>query len=221
MHSSQSHLHFGFWNLRGLNYPLKQKAAKLFLKNNEISLIGLIEHKVKEPNIKRVVRSICPQWQHTHNSTHAPIGRILVCWNPHILNVKILHMTSQLVHCEVMSILDGLVFLVTFVYGANDHTDRVNLWRDLCILKNDESWVIMGDFNAIRDPKEKSGGINLWPPHMDDFNQCLYSCAVDDLRYSGCFFTWSNRQDSPNHISTKGDAAQIFQKPYGHDCYIA
>jgi len=202
-------MHFGFWNLRGLNDPLKQKAAKLFLRNNEISLMGLIEHKVKEPNIEKTLRSICPQWQHTHNSSHAPIGRILVCWNPHILNVKVLHTTSQLIHCEVSSTLDGHEFLVTYVYGANDHADRVNLWNDLCNLKNSECWVIMGDFNAIRNPREKSGGTILWPPHMDDLSNCLFSCEVDDLRYTGCHFTWSNRQDPPNHISTKLDRVLV------------
>lgn len=92
--SSNSQVHFGFWNLRGLNDPLKQKAAKLFLKNNDMSLMGLIEHKVKEPNIKLTMRCICPHWQYAHNSAFAPIGRILVCWNSHILNVRVLHVTS-------------------------------------------------------------------------------------------------------------------------------
>jgi hypothetical protein len=44
---------------------------------------------------------------------------------------------------------------------------------------------------------------------MDDLNNCLYSCEVDDLRYPGCFYTWSNRQDPPNHISTKLDRVLV------------
>jgi len=195
--------------LRGLNDPLKQRAAKLFLKNNQLSIMGFIEHKVKEPNIRKIIRSICPHWHFAHNSSHAPIGRILVCWDPNILNVKILHTTSQLIHCEVSSILDGLEFFITFVYGASEHTGRVDLWRDLGTLKNSGCWMIMGDFNAIRNPREKFGGTHHWPPHMDDLNKCMFSCEVDDLRYIGCHFTWSNRQDHPNHISTKLDRVLV------------
>lgn len=69
---SSSSLRFGFWNLRGLNDPLKQKAAKTFWYKNELSLIGLIEHKIKEPNIKRIVNYICPHWQSANNSMYAP-----------------------------------------------------------------------------------------------------------------------------------------------------
>ena len=207
MLSSQSQMHFGFWNLRGLNDPLKQ--AKLFLKNNDLSLIGLIEHKIKEPNIKRIMKVICPHWRHAHNSTHAPIGRILVCWDPQILDVKVLHMTSQLMHCEVHSIQDGYIFVATLVYGANDHIERLDLWNELSKLKTNDSWVILGDFNAIRKPMEKAGGLTHWPPHMDDLNKCLFSCEVDDLRFSGCLFTWSNRQDPPHHISSKLDRVLV------------
>lgn len=111
---TSSSLHFGVWNLRGLNDPLKQKAAKKFLNNNDLSLFGLVEHKVKEPNIKKVVNFICPHWLFAHNSDQAPIGRILICWNPLLLAVKVLTRTIQLMHCEIQDIHDGHVFLATF-----------------------------------------------------------------------------------------------------------
>ena len=66
-----------------------------------------------------------------------------------------------------------------------------------------------GGFNAIRSPREKSGGTTQWPPHMDKFNNCLYSCVLDDLRFSGCYYTWNNRQDAPNHISSKIDRVLV------------
>lgn len=72
-------------------------------------------------------------------------------------------------------------------------------------IKTTHPWVTIGDFNAIRSPREKAGGSPSWPPHMDDFNNCLYACELDDLRFLGCFYTWTNRQDGPNHISTKID----------------
>lgn len=130
-----STMHFGFWNLRGLNDPIKQREAKLFIKNNNLSLIGLLEHKVKEANAKRILNFICPHWHFAHNYNFAPIGRILVCWDPQILTVNVLNQSSQYIHCEVHSIHSGLVFLTTFVYGANDYVDRHDLWSSLLNLK--------------------------------------------------------------------------------------
>ncbi len=41
-------LQFGFWNMRGLNDPLKQKGVRSFVNKNNLSIIGLVEHKIKE-----------------------------------------------------------------------------------------------------------------------------------------------------------------------------
>lgn len=120
---SSSSIHFGFWNLRGLNDPLKQKAAKKILNKNQLSLIGLIEHKIKQPNIKRVISFMCPRWPSVSNSMHAPLGRILLTWDPNVLSITVLHESSQLIHCEVHATQEGHDFLATFVYGSNDHNE--------------------------------------------------------------------------------------------------
>lgn len=188
---------------------LSKRRPNLLLKNNKLSLIGLLEHKVKEVNVKRVLNFICPHWLFAHNYSFAPIGRILVCWDPQILNVNVLDQSSQYIHWEVHSIQTGIVFLSTFVYGANDYVERQYLWSSLLNLKSTSPWVTIGDFNAIRSHREKSGGSSLWPPHMDEMNNSLYYCELDDLRFSGCFFTWSNRQIAPNHISSKIDRVLV------------
>lgn len=117
--------------------------------------------------------------------------------------------SSQYIHCEVHVLQTGLLFYTTFVYGSNDLIERQELWNSLLNFKTNSPWVSLGDFNAIRSPKEKNGGLTHWPPHMDEFKNCLYSCEVDDLRFSSCYFTWSNKQDFPNHISSKIDRVSV------------
>lgn len=95
------------------------------------------------------------------------------------------------------------------MYGANSYIERQELWHSLVNLKNSSPWIVLGDFNSIRTPHEKSSSNSQWPAHMDDLNSCLYTSELDDLRYSGCFFTWSNRQAPPNHVSTKIDRVLI------------
>ena len=40
------------WNIRGLNWPNKQKDVKSFLYSNKVGLIGLLETKVKVKNVE-------------------------------------------------------------------------------------------------------------------------------------------------------------------------
>lgn len=202
---NSSDLCIGFWNIRGLNDPLKQKEAKIFVRTSKLSMVGLLEHKIKESNVDRILKYICPHWHSTHNYRHAPLGRILVCWDPLVLSVTVLDQSNQFIHCEVHALQGDHIFLATFVYGSNSYIERHTLWQSIQSFKSITPWVVLGDFNAIRTPHEKAGGPKHWFPHMDDLNNCLHIAELDDLRYSGCYYTWSNKQVSPNHVSTKID----------------
>lgn len=82
----------------------------------------------------------------------------------------------------------------------NDAEERSTLWSEISALatSNDmdsKPWMILGDFNQIRDPAEHS-----LPPtlNMDkrirDFNQCLSDTKLDDLNFRGTTFTWWNKR---------------------------
>jgi len=36
------------WNVQGLNWPNKQEDVKLFLQQNDIGMVGLIETKIRQ-----------------------------------------------------------------------------------------------------------------------------------------------------------------------------
>lgn len=48
----------------------------------------------------------------------------------------------------------------------------------------------VGDFNTLREPKDRRGGAIRWPRHYDDFRNCIEAAILDDLRYRGLFYTW-------------------------------
>ncbi|KAI8530014.1 hypothetical protein RHMOL_Rhmol11G0021000 [Rhododendron molle] len=103
----------------------------------------------------------------------------------------------------------GAPFYATFVYGANSYLSRQALWSSLHQSSTPHPWVVLGDFNAIRFPNEKSGGSSSWPPYMDEFNDCLFALELDDLKFSGCFFTWANKQDPAHHVTTRLDMVLV------------
>ena len=202
-------LQFGFWNMRGLNDPLKQREVRSFVNKNNLSIIGLVEHKIKEINFCRITCSMFPFWSFVHNYSHSASGRICVGWDSSIVSVDVLGQSSQAIHCLVKSVAGNLQFVATFVYGSNLYNERIDLWRDLNSWNNPGPWVILGDFNALRFPSDKVGGDNHWPPHMDNFGQCINANELDDLKYTGCHFTWSNKQDPSHVVTTKIDRVLV------------
>jgi len=65
-----------YWNIRGLNWPNKQEDVKIFLFNNKVGLVGLIETKVKEHNTNKVATAFFPGWHWHTNFSLNPKGRI-------------------------------------------------------------------------------------------------------------------------------------------------
>jgi exonuclease III len=202
-------LQFGFWNMRGLNDPLKQKEVRSFVNKNKLSVIGLVEHKIKEHNFSRVFSSMIPFWSFVHNYTNSSSGRICIGWDPTIVKVFVLAQTSQAIHCGIHSVTGDINFTATFVYGSNDYHERDALWQFLSTWNNPGPWVILGDFNALRYPSDKVGGDPHWPSYMDDFAKCIAFNELEDLKYTGCHFTWSNKQDPSHVVTTKIDRVLV------------
>ncbi|XP_039169404.1 uncharacterized protein LOC120293745 [Eucalyptus grandis] len=52
-------------------------------------------------------------------------------------------------------------------------------------------WLVIGNFNAIKDPSDRIGCSTNWISYFDEFPHCLARAELMDLRYVGCRFTWS------------------------------
>lgn len=50
------------WNVRGLNKIYKQKEFKSFIRNNNVVLISILEHRVKEENAKKITEKFNRGW---------------------------------------------------------------------------------------------------------------------------------------------------------------
>jgi hypothetical protein len=69
----------------------------------------------------------------------------------------------------------------------------------------------MGNFNAIRNQSDRLGGSSTWAGTMDRLETCIQGAKVDDLRYSGMHYTWSN-QCPENLIMQKLDKVLVNEK---------
>lgn len=189
---------FACWNIRGLNDPLKQGEVRKLISEHKLSLCGLVETKVKEVNKDSVLINLARDWKAICNYQFDPRGGIWVCWNPKELDVSIIDMSDQVLHCKVSVMSSSWSCFVSVVYGENCNRKRESLWNNLSSSASafgDHPWMVYGDFNAIRWTHERMGGSREWPSWMGDLDDCIISAGLFDLRFCGQLFTWSNRRD--------------------------
>ena len=73
--------------------------------------------------------------------------------------------------------------MATFVYGANLGKERQLMALSFPFGSQIQPmpWILLGDFNVTRYAGEKVRGDCRWSKAMDDFNECVLKCEVDDL----------------------------------------
>ncbi|XP_073149127.1 uncharacterized protein [Henckelia pumila] len=180
------------WNVRGLNKPLKQKNAQGVLKKHNLSILGLLEVKIKPNLLDRMMDTKFPGMPFLHNFHVCPNSRILIMWDSKMVHLDLLEMTYQFIHVTISCLLTHRIFLATFVYGWNSMVARRPLW-DFLLSRGDDidlPWILMGDFNCVRHPYEKMGGVPVAPREMADLRNCIAKLELSDVNHVGCFFTW-------------------------------
>ncbi|MQM12386.1 hypothetical protein Taro_045303 [Colocasia esculenta] len=70
-------------------------------------------------------------------------------------------------------------------------------------------WLVVGDFNSVRYPQEKIGGRVLTASVLRDFNICIDSSSLLDLKSVGNTLSWCNRSTGARRIACRMDRALI------------
>ncbi|XP_074288884.1 uncharacterized protein LOC141614030 [Silene latifolia] len=161
------------WNIRGLNDPLKHHEVGNFLVRNKVDVFGLLETHVKEKNTATIFNKFSRYHILTNYQSH-PNGRIWFFLNPRTTTLHSSVITMQSIHCTVVHNATNQKLDITMVYGCNSAKDREQLWQHLVHLSScTDKWILMGDFNIVRDFSERLGPN---PPRLSEilqFNDCL------------------------------------------------
>jgi len=199
----------GSWNIWGLNGLQKQKIVQAWAQKNSLDIFGLLETKVTAANITAVQTTLAPShWQNHSNIASNPTCRILVGWNPHKLHLNCIHSAPQWLTCEATHTSLPHPIKITFIYGYNTPAERHDLWHYIAQESSQNScipWIVMGDFNAILQVGDRTGGDTHWPRHQDDFATCISQSALLQVLYTGIKYSWHNGQHGCNTIQKKLD----------------
>lgn len=171
----------------------------------------IIENKLNVSSLKRTMKRIAPGWEIYHNFSHSDFGRIMIVWNSNSVNIQVLNQSAQSIHCLAEIRSRKLPFFFTCVYTFNTATMRVPLWREMKLYSGSiqGAWLILGDFNCLLKPEEKINGAPVRTKDLRELNFTTGNCGLMDLKYSGSFFTCSNRRKTGPRLMSKLDKVLV------------
>ncbi|XP_070034408.1 uncharacterized protein [Nicotiana tomentosiformis] len=62
----------------------------------------------------------------------------------------------------------------------------------------------MGDFNSILSQEDRVGN-KVTYAKIKEFKECVEQCGLQELKSSGCFYTWSNKQQGHDRVPSRID----------------
>ncbi|MBA0767005.1 hypothetical protein Gotri_015986 [Gossypium trilobum] len=98
---------------------------------------------------------------------------------------------------------DDKKWKMTGFYGSLESRNRNESWHLLQDLGKDQSlsWLVCGDFNEIIYSYENKEGALCNEKRIEEFQQMLSDCQLEDLGFEGPWFTW---EQGILHITTLG-----------------
>ncbi|KAK9734235.1 hypothetical protein RND81_04G125000 [Saponaria officinalis] len=178
---------FCSWNTRGLNDPLKQREVVSLLHHHRIDVLDLIETRVKLRRSESIIKGSFNAFHVVCNYDSHLNGRIWVLSRKSSVHLTVLAANSQFVHAKVTHLTSQICYLITVVYGSNSGEQRRALWRDMAnILSSvNTGWLVLGDFNVVRIATERISSCPVDLCEMEDFNNCVSLCHLEDLKGGG------------------------------------
>ncbi|KAK4384360.1 hypothetical protein Sango_3068100 [Sesamum angolense] len=96
-------------------------------RGKRLNFLGLLETRVSAVNVMRV-QTFLPRWT-WFTDYDMPGNRIWIAWDDELLDVDVLNLDVQFIHCRIYIRYAHLSVLATVVYGANDSVSRRGLCR--------------------------------------------------------------------------------------------
>ncbi|KAI9118521.1 hypothetical protein K1719_010853 [Acacia pycnantha] len=177
------------WNCRGA----ASKGVAAVVRNMKFrykpNLVVILEPRISGVQASRVSRNWGFKFS-VRKEAEGFSGGIWLLWELEDLNVDVLWMDEQVIHCGLKLGKEELVF--SAIYANPNVHRRHQLWDVLRKLACEVAgpWLLAGDFNEIKSPLEQKGGGKVNETRCRSFNTWIQDCNLIDIDANGPFFTW-------------------------------
>ncbi|GLT46390.1 hypothetical protein SLA2020_201450 [Shorea laevis] len=199
-----------YWNVRGAGNPAFVRNARDLIDRFNPSIVVFFETRVGQQRAETIIRQIERGFNNWH--TIEPIGYsggIWILWRNNMVNLSILSSTSQETHAMIRTLPSSSPWIFTAIYASPKFRNRRILWDNLQTVaaNHDLPWLIVGDFNKKLTSSDKRGGNPISLHRATMFKECLDTCSMIDLGFSGPKVTWSNLKNPTHLIQARIDKA--------------
>ncbi|XP_042988702.1 uncharacterized protein LOC122316234 [Carya illinoinensis] len=194
------------WNARGLGNPRGIRVLRDLIKKEALDIVFLQETHLTVRDFDRCKFSLsfvnCLAIDRKGNS-----GGLALLWGKDF-NLSILSYSKNHIDaCVEENVSKSLKYFITGFYGNPDASQRWRSWdllRSLCH-RDDEAWLVFGDFNEILFSHEKLAGRDRSQSQMNDFRQTMDACSLWDIGFRGPKYTWCNGRDPESRVCERLD----------------
>lgn len=184
-------MNFLTWNCRGTAARGFVPLIKDIKREYDASLMFLLETHSTEKAAKKQVKKMGFSGSHIVES-NGQAGGIWCLWDANSWNVEVLESSDQYVHLKVYW-KNQMPWWITVVYANPYYMRRNQLWDDLVRLADstNDSWVVLGDFNATLTDNERKGGASD-PANRgrQSFRNMIHECELIDAGFQRSPYTW-------------------------------
>lgn len=165
------------WNIRGMNHVPKQNDVQQVVRENNLCVCAVLESHIHFSKLQKICSRVFTRWNWVSNVNHCAGGsRIILGWDPQLVDLMILSSSDQVIHCQVCVRADQKSFFYSFIYAGNNYMHRRELWRNLCkhsIFVKGKPRALLGDFNTTLNFEDSSVGTSRHPAAMSEFKECV------------------------------------------------
>ncbi|XP_056697347.1 uncharacterized protein [Spinacia oleracea] len=183
-----------YWNARGMGRISFLRNINLLIQQHQPNVIVISETRISRTNTQEIVNKLTyDEWMMVEPARYA--GGIVVLWRSRYVSFEPIKVGPQGIHGILQVLSSHKLFFVSFIYASPKFRVRKELWNVFELLAGimDLPWCIIGDFNEVVIAHEKFGG---WPIKEHRANlllNCMRSCGMLDLGFTGQKFTWTNK----------------------------
>jgi len=180
------------WNCRGLGNPDAVRAYKRLLRSKCSDVVFLMEIKLKMSDPK-ILSKLCLGHLQNHFLVNCStegggrFGGLALIWHNDV-NLHIINHNKMMIDFYVLDCHNNNKWLATGLYGSpfkgQKHLTCETI-NNLYTSKQNEKWLLFGDFNLYLCSSEKQGGKQIDHRLCDLFRATLNHCELFYLGYHG------------------------------------
>lgn len=181
------------WNCRGAGNPRFPGLIKDCIRLYNVCFFALLEPRISGQRAANVINRLGFDGEARVDAVGFS-GGILCLWKRNRVAMDVLS-TSQ--YCITLKVnpRSSNPWLLSIVYGSPQERFRDDLWdemRSLHSAHNCLPWCVIGDFNSVLHPHEKTSRGPFNHRVGAKFGQCISECSLIDLGFNGPMYTWQS-----------------------------